>query len=53
MNLSHFSLIAADKAKTVDKVRLLKSYKAEDSYIVSSLPTRSTTPMPHLHWSRD
>ena len=34
INLSHFSLIAAGKAKTVDGLRLLKSYKAEDSYIV-------------------
>ena len=29
-----FSLIAAGKAKTVDGLRLLRSYKAEDSYIV-------------------
>ena len=29
-----FSLIAAGKAKTVDGLRLLKSYKNEDSYIV-------------------
>ena len=32
--LPYFSLIAAGKAKTVDRLRLLKSYKQEESYIV-------------------
>ena len=32
--LTNFSLIAAGKAKTVDGLRLLKSYKQEESYIV-------------------
>ena len=32
--LPYFSLIAAGKAKTVDGLRLLKSYKQEESYIV-------------------
>ena len=32
--MPYFSLIAAGKAKTVDGLRLLKSYKQEESYIV-------------------